>query len=318
MDIIQIIYLALIFLTVFVVALVVLTQFTPKPLQDRLQILKTGRDEKSVNTVKTEVSPWLGKIVELAKPVAQLSVPKEGWENSTLRIHFMNAGYRSETAPNIFFLAKTLLTFTLPALLVLYIVISGTTIKDNTLLLLYIVAAAAMGYFLPNVFLERRIAYRKREIFESFPDAMDLIIVCVESGLGLDAALARVSEEVHMISPVLGEELHLINLELRAGSSRERALRNLALRTGVEDIDTLVAMLVQSDRFGTSIAQALRVHAENLRTKRRLRAEEAAAKIALKLLFPLIFFIFPSMLLVLLGPAIISINRVLLPTLAGQ
>ncbi len=318
MDTIQIIYLALIFLTVFVVALVVLTQFTPKPLQDRLQILKTGRDEKSGNAVKTEVSPWLGKIVELAKPVAQLSVPKEGWENSTLRIHFMNAGYRSETAPTIFFLAKTLLTFTLPALVVLYIVISGTSIKDNSSLLFYIVVAAALGYFLPNVFLERRIAYRKREIFESFPDAMDLIIVCVESGLGLDAALARVSEEVHMISPVLSEELHLINLELRAGSSRERALRNLALRTGVEDIDTLVAMLVQSDRFGTSIAQALRVHAENLRTKRRLRAEEAAAKIALKLLFPLIFFIFPSMLLVLLGPAIISINRVLLPTLAGQ
>ena len=175
-----------------------------------------------------------------------------------------------------------------------------------------------LGYFLPNVFLERRIAYRKREILDNFPDAVDLIIVCVESGLGLDAALARVGEEMHMISPTLGEELHLINLELRAGSSRERALRNLALRTGVEDIDTLVAMLVQSDRFGTSIAQALRVYAENLRTKRRLRAEEAAAKIALKLLFPLIFFIFPSMLLVLLGPALISINRVLLPTLGGQ
>ncbi len=318
MNTLQIIYLVLIFLTVFVVALVILTQFTPKPLQDRLQILKTGRDDKAASAGKTEVSPWLGKIVELAKPMAQLSVPKEGWENSTLRIHFMNAGYRSETAPTIFFLAKTLLTFTLPAIFVLYLVISGTSIKDNSLLLLYIVVAAALGYFLPNVFLERRIAYRKREIFESFPDAMDLIIVCVESGLGLDAALARVSEEVHMISPVLSEELHLINLELRAGSSRERALRNLALRTGVEDIDTLVAMLVQSDRFGTSIAQALRVHAENLRTKRRLRAEEAAAKIALKLLFPLIFFIFPSMLLVLLGPAIISINRVLLPTLAGQ
>jgi tight adherence protein C len=112
--------------------------------------------------------------------------------------------------------------------------------------------------------------------------------------------------------------LHLINLELRAGSSRERALRNLALRTGVEEIDTLVAMLVQSDRFGTNISDSLRVHADSLRTKRRLLAEEAAAKIAVKLLFPLIFFIFPSMLLVLLGPAFISIHNVLLPTLAGQ
>ncbi len=317
MNIIQITYLALIFLTVFVVALLILSQVSPKPLQDRLQLLKTGRNENIGDKEKSQVSPWLGRIIELTKPVAQLAVPKEGWESSQLRIRFMNAGYRNETAPTIFFMAKTVLTFALPIIFILYITLGAADFEAD-ILMLCIIVSAALGYFLPNVFLERRIAYRKREIFESFPDAMDLIIVCVESGLGLDAALARVSEEVHMISPVLSEELHLINLELRAGSSRERALRNLALRTGVEDIDTLVAMLVQSDRVGTSIAQALRVHAENLRTKRRLRAEEAAAKIALKLLFPLIFFIFPSMLLVLLGPAIISINRVLLPTLAGQ
>lgn len=317
MNTIQIIYLALIFLTVFVVALVILTQFNTKTLQDRLRIVKTGSGVETEIDEKSKISPWVGKIIELTKPVAQLSVPKEGWESSQLRIRFMNAGYRNETAPMIFFLAKTVLTFMLPAIFFLYIMISGADYAANILLLL-IVTFAGLGYFLPNVFLERRIAYRKREILDSFPDAMDLIIVCVESGLGLDAALARVSEEMHMISPILGEELHLINLELRAGSSRERALRNLALRTGVEDIDTLVAMLVQSDRFGTSIAQALRVHAENLRTKRRLRAEEAAAKIALKLLFPLIFFIFPSMLLVLLGPALISIHRIMLPALAGQ
>jgi tight adherence protein C len=316
MNTIQIIYLALIFLTVFVVALVILTQFNTKTLQDRLRIVKTGSGLETEIDQQSKIPPWVGRMIELTKPVAKLSVPKEGWESSQLRIRFMNAGYRSETAPMMFFLAKTLLTFILPAIYILYTFISGTDTKAD-LVLLYTVAFAGLGYFLPNVFLERRIAYRKREILDSFPDAMDLIIVCVESGLGLDAALARVSEEMHMISPTLGEELHLINLELRAGSSRERALRNLALRTGVEDIDTLVAMLVQSDRFGTSIAQALRVHAENLRTKRRLRAEEAAAKIALKLLFPLIFFIFPSMLLVLLGPALISINRILLPTLAG-
>ncbi|WP_047551884.1 type II secretion system F family protein [Methylotenera sp. G11] len=317
MNSIQIIYLALIFITVFVVALVILTQFNTKSLQDRLRIVRSGRDDPVEIDEQARVAPWVGKIIELTKPVAQLSVPKEGWETSQLRIRFMNAGYRNETAPMVYFLAKTLLTFALPLMVILYVTISGINLKAN-LLLLFIVTAAGLGYFLPNVFLERRIAYRKREILDSFPDAMDLIIVCVESGLGLDAALARVSEEMHMISPTLGEELHLINLELRAGSSRERALRNLALRTGVEDIDTLVAMLVQSDRFGTSIAQALRVHAENLRTKRRLRAEEAAAKIALKLLFPLIFFIFPSMLLVLLGPALISIHRIMLPALAGQ
>jgi tight adherence protein C len=317
MNTIQIIYLALIFIAVFGVALVILTQFNTKTLQDRLQIVKAGGTVESEIDQKSKISPWVGRIIELTKPVAKLSVPKEGWENSQLRIRFMNAGYRSDTAPMVFFMAKTVLTFLLPAIFILYVMISGADYAAD-LLLLFIITSAGLGYFLPNIFLARRIAFRKREILDSFPDAMDLIIVCVESGLGLDAALARVSEEMHMISPILGEELHLINLELRAGSSRERALRNLALRTGVEDIDTLVAMLVQSDRFGTSVAQALRVHAENLRVKRRLRAEEAAAKIALKLLFPLIFFIFPSMLLVLLGPALISINRILLPAMGGQ
>jgi len=317
MNTIQIIYLVLIFVTVFVVALVILAQLTMHPLQARLQQLKGDVHEGKGTNEIVEESAWVRRVIELTGPIAKLSLPKEGWEKSQLRIRFMNAGYRSGSAPVLFFVAKTLLTFLLPGLFALYTTIGGTDFKPNTFLFL-LVGLAAIGYFLPNAFLARRIAYRKREIFESFPDAMDLIIVCVEAGLGLDAALARVGEEMHMRSPILGEELHLINLELRAGSSRERALRNLALRTGVEDIDTLVAMLVQSDRFGTSVADSLRVHADNLRTKRRLRAEEAAAKIAVKLLFPLIFFIFPSMLLVLLGPAFISINRILLPTLSGQ
>ncbi|MDP1596772.1 MAG: type II secretion system F family protein [Methylotenera sp.] len=314
MNTIQIIYLVLIFVTVFVVALVILAQFNTRPLQARLQLLKG--DAKGIQGA-TDEPAWVSRIVELTGPIAKLSLPKEGWEESQLRIRFMNAGYRSSSAPVLYFAAKTLLTVAVPGLFVLYTIIAGTTVQPNDFLM-SMVGLAALGYFLPNAFLARRIAYRKREIFESFPDALDLIIVCVEAGLGLDAALARVGEEMHMRSPILGEELHLINLELRAGSSRERALRNLALRTGVEDIDTLVAMLVQSDRFGTSVADALRVHADSLRTKRRLRAEEAAAKIAVKLLFPLIFFIFPSMLLVLLGPAFISIHNILLPTLAGQ
>lgn len=314
MNTIQIIYLVLIFVTVFVVALVILAQLNTRPLQARLQLLK---GEAKGPQDATDEPVWVSRIIELTGPIAKLSLPKEGWEESQLRIRFMNAGYRSNSAPILFFTAKTLLTVAIPGLFALYTIIAGTSIQPNNFLMI-MVGLAAFGYFLPNAFLARRIAYRKREIFESFPDALDLIIVCVEAGLGLDAALARVGEEMHMRSPILGEELHLINLELRAGSSRERALRNLALRTGVEDIDTLVAMLVQSDRFGTSVADALRVHADSLRTKRRLRAEEAAAKIAVKLLFPLIFFIFPSMLLVLLGPAFISIHNILLPTLAGQ
>ncbi|MDP3776801.1 type II secretion system F family protein [Methylotenera sp.] len=314
MNTIQIIYLVLIFITAFIVAMVIFGQFSARPLDARLKILK-GDPSHAVDTADEPV--WLSRIVKLTGPIAKLSLPKEGWEQSQLRVRFMNAGLRSASAPILFFAAKTLLTVALPALFVLYTVIAGKVVSPNNFMMM-LIFLAAIGYFLPNAVLARRIAYRKREIFESFPDALDLIIVCVEAGLGLDAALARVGEEMHVRSPILGEELHLINLELRAGSSRERALRNLALRTGVEDIDTLVAMLVQSDRFGTNVADSLRVHADTLRTKRRLLAEEAAAKIAVKLLFPLIFFIFPSMLLVLLGPAFISIHNILLPTLAGQ
>lgn len=312
MSVIQVVYLALVFLAVLVVALVIFLQLSPNALRSRLQNLEPHHD------VKESESTWVSRIIELSGPFARLSLPSEGWESSSLRIRFMNAGYPSARAPLLFFAAKTLLTILLPALVLLYAVISGAgEDMSRTSLAFLILFAAAVGYILPNVFLGRRIAHRKRAIFESVPDALDLTTVCVEAGLGLDAALARVGDEMRARSPILGDELHLVNLELRAGGTREQALRNLALRTGVEEIDTLVALLVQSDRFGTSIAEALRVYSDTLRTKRRLRAEEAAAKIPLKLLFPLIFMIFPSLLLVLLGPAFINIYRVLLPTLNG-
>ncbi|MGL6072219.1 type II secretion system F family protein, partial [Craterilacuibacter sp.] len=194
--------------------------------------------------------------------------------------------------------------------------LSASNFPRNTMLL-YLLLAAGSGYYLPNLWLARKVRLRQREIFENFPDAIDLMLVCVEAGLGVDAALAKVADEMQIKSVTLAQELHLVNLELRAGSSKDKALRNLAMRTGVPEVESLVAMLVQAERFGTSIGDALRVHAEELRTKRRQRAEEAAAKIPLKLLFPLIFFIFPALLLVLLGPAFISIQRVLLPTLSG-
>lgn len=314
MTTLQIIYLAVVFLAVFVVALVILAQLGPRPIQQRLEQIA----EPELAPTPSHPEPaWVQRIVKLGGPLAKLSLPAEGWEKSTLRIRFMNAGYQTASAPILFFAAKTILTLLLPGLLLLYSGIGKTTIAPNLFLML-LVLLAAIGYFLPNALLERQIAHRQREIFENFPDAIDLMTVCVEAGLGLDAAIGRVGEEMRMKSPTLANELHLVTLELRAGGTRAQALRNLALRTGVEEVDTLVAMLIQADRFGTSVADSLRVHSDSLRTKRRLRAEEAAAKIPLKLLFPLIFFIFPSMLLVLLGPAFISIYRILLPTLAGQ
>ena len=189
-------------------------------------------------------------------------------------------------------------------------------VKGNALLF-WLLLAAAVGYYLPNFVLSRMVFVRQREIFENFPDALDLMTVCMEAGLGTEAALNKVAEDMVHKSEVLSDELRLVNLELRAGAPRDRALRNLAIRTGVEEVDGFVSMIIQAERFGTSIAQALRVHADMLRTRRRQRAEEAAAKIALKLLFPLIFGIFPSLMLVLMGPAMIQIYRVLLPTMAG-
>jgi len=180
-----------------------------------------------------------------------------------------------------------------------------------------VLVAAAVGYYLPTIALNQMTRIRQREIFESFPDALDLMIVCVEAGLALDMAVNRAGTEIRLRSPELADELDLVSLDLRIGSTRERALKNFALRTGLDEVSTFVAMLIQADRFGTSLAESLRVHADGLRTRRQQRAEEAAAKIALKLLFPLIFFIFPSLMLVLLGPAFIQIYRVLLPTMGG-
>ena len=187
-----------------------------------------------------------------------------------------------------------------------------------SLTLLLLALTSGIGYYLPNAVLNHVVQKRQREILESFPDALDLLTVCVEAGLGLDSALAKVAAEIHLKSTLLAQELQLVLMELRTGFSKERALRNLALRTGVEDIDILVAMLIQSERFGTSMGDSLRVHSENLRSKRRQLAEEAAAKIALKLLFPLIFFVFPTLLLVLLGPAMMQIYKILLPAMTGQ
>ncbi len=177
---------------------------------------------------------------------------------------------------------------------------------------------AVIGYYLPNFVLARRIAWRKRAIFEDFPDALDLLTVCVEAGLSLDAALMKVAGEIELRSPVVASELQLMLLEMRSGFTKEKALRNLSLRTGVEDIDSFSAMLIQAERFGTSIGSSLRVLSDTLRTRRRMRAEEQASKIALKLLFPLIFCIFPALLTVLLGPAFIHIYRTLLPGMTGS
>jgi len=255
---------------------------------------------------------WIPKIAALVGPAAKLTAPKEEWQTSRIRRRMINAGYHDERAPLIFYGAKTILAVALP---VAMFILTLPMAMDSGSILVLIVLGAAIGYYTPNIYLMWHIKERKREIFNAFPEALDLMVVCVEAGLGLDAAIARVGDEIGRSSPALGDELHLTNLELRAGHSREAALRNLALRTGVDDVNMLVAMLIQSEKFGTSVADSLRVHADSMRHKRMLRAEEAAQKLPVKLIFPVVLLIFPSLFLVLLGPSLLTLMRLLGPML---
>ncbi len=309
----SLLFLALIFLLCAGAAAAAVWFLTPDRFRRRVASMES---EPRPSLVSEEANPWVERVVKVTRPLAKLSRPKEGWEESPIRIRFMNAGWRSPSAPYIFYGTKTILALSFPLIALL---LGGTVSgSDGSQLMFVVVACSYAGYYLPNLFLKRKINERQREIFESFPDALDLLTICVEAGLGLDAAIAKVAAEIRLKSEVLAEELQMVQLELRTGFTKEHALRNFALRSGVEDIDLLVAMLIQSDRFGTSMGDSLRIHSENLRIKRRQRAEEAAAKVSLKLLFPLIFFIFPTLMVILIGPAILQIYRNLLPMLGGE
>ena len=252
--------------------------------------------------------PYSKLIADSFKRLGQYS-PKRPSEAGTLERKLVAAGYRSREAMPVFIgirLGCALLLFGATSL-----PLFG---RPNVLVAL---GAAAIGYLLPTMVLGRLAQRRQHRIRLSLPDALDLLVVSVEAGLGLDQALQRVGQELAFAHPDLCDELRLVNLELRAGNARSEALHNLAHRTGVDDLSSLVAMLVQTDKFGTSVAQSLRVHSETLRTKRRQRAEEAAAKTGVKMVFPLVFCIFPAVWVVTIGPAAIKFVQVLFPMAKG-
>jgi tight adherence protein C len=259
-------------------------------------------------------SPWAATIVKVAGPLANLSAPEGDWDASPLRVKFLNAGIRREDARLIYFAAKTVLPLLFAG--IAYTLFQDGA-RDTLVLLMYVLLAATFGCYLPNLIVHLKVRKRRREIFENFPDAADLMLVCVEAGLGLDAALTKVADEIRIKSLPVAEELHLTNLEMRAGGTREKSLRNLAIRTGVEEVGTFGLMLTQADKFGTSIGDSLRVFSDDLRHKRQARAEERAAKIPTKMLFPLVTCIFPSIIRVILGPAIIQIIRAVGPAISG-
>jgi len=281
------------------------------PLADRLSDLEKSNPFRAYgeSVLTSQRGTGAEKIFE---PLSRL-IPKSPKEVGTTAQKLMRAGYRNKSAVTIFFGIKVAVII----LATLILFSSGAHRMPTENLFIALVTGVAGGYIVPDFILSTRVRARQERIQLALPDALDLLVVCVEAGLGLDQAILKTSEELRVTHPEICDELNLVNLELRAGKPRKEALKNLADRTGVEDINGLVSMLIQTDKFGTSIAQSLRVHSDSLRTKRRQRAEEKAHKVSVKLVFPLVFLIFPAMFVVILGPGAIKIINQLFPAM-GQ
>jgi tight adherence protein C len=257
---------------------------------------------------KAEAKPAIRERIQQALDPLSRALPVSPTDVSLTRAWLIQAGYREARHVRFYFGARVLFAAVGLSAVVLF------TGFDSLLLL---VGVPAFGFFLPRFFLKRAMKERQRRIRLGLPDALDLTVICVEAGLALDQAMLRVGEDLQHAHPELSGEFHLFNLETRAGKPRAEALRNLAARTGVDDVRGLVGTLIQTDRFGTSVAQALRVHSDSLRTERRQRAEEQAAKTTVKMIIPLVLFVLPSLIFVTVGPAVIQLMRLLAPISGG-
>lgn len=278
------------------------------------------RTEKWCNLSETPAPPTTKGIADnrggthtlwtiLGLPGAKKSEKQESIYSGT-PLFYQRAGiYDARTLRSYQFLRYLL--FALPFVALIISHVTGTYLFSSQLLLLACLSSM-IGYLLPVFWLKIRARSRRKELDRTFPDAIDLLMVCVEAGMGLDSAIRRVAQEIHVTSPELAKEFKILSLELKTGKSRNTCLKNLALRTNLQDIDNLVSLLIQADKYGTGVSQALRVHAEDMRQKRYSRLEEMAAKLPVKLVIPLIFFIFPALFVVILGPGVIRIFRTLL------
>src|SRR6202166_989678 len=241
-------------------------------------------------------------------------IPQSPKDVTVMQRRLIRAGIRKEGALKVLYGAKAVLGIALPLIAVAAVAGAETDTSNKFIVILL---ATAIGFFGPNEYVRRKAAKRQKEIARGLPNALDLLVVCVESGLGLDQAILQVSKELEHAHPEISEEFGLVNLELKAGKRRIEALRNLAERTGVEDLKKLVAVLIQADRFGTSVAATLRNHAEFMRLQARQVAEEKAAKLGVKLVFPIFFCILPSLFVVTVGPMAVKIVRELIPMING-
>jgi tight adherence protein C len=252
-------------------------------------------------------------VMDTAKALSSPLMPKTELEQNQLKVRLANAGFRSDSAVSVYLGLRfaSLLAFFVLALAI-FMPAYGLAQATMVPLLLRVVILTGIGFYVPNIILWWIRRKRQQEIFLTLPDALDLLVVCVESGLGLDAALRKVCDEMKTHAKVICEELSLANFQLQMGRPRREVLHDLGVRTGVDDVRSLAAILIQADRFGSSIAQALRVQSDSMRTRRKQLAEEKAAKTAVQLIFPLVLFIFPGIFVVLVGPAAISIYNIML------
>jgi tight adherence protein C len=258
---------------------------------------------------KAQAKPVMRERIQQALDPLSRALPTSPSEVSKTRLWLIQAGYRNAQHASIY-----------RGLRVLFAVLGFLSVfvftGFNSPLLL--VGVTALGFFVPRFLLKKKLQERQQRLRLGLPDALDLTVICVEAGLSLDQAMMRVGEDLRTAHPELSGEFHLFDLETRAGKPRVEALRNLAERTGVDDIRALVATLIQTDRFGTSVAQALRVHSDSLRTERRQRAEEQAAKTTVKMIIPLVLFVMPSLIFVTVGPAVIQLMHIFMPVAGGK
>jgi tight adherence protein C len=294
----------LVFIAVFTIASAIFGR--SRNLEQRVR--QTGDGEETSSGF--DIRKILKRSEHIIKPLGEM-IPRSPEEMSRQERRLVTAGFRRKDAPVLFYGVKLAL-----AILLLLGFAAAGKLAENPLL--YVVLAVLLGAMVPDFLMSRRIKKRKENIQLAIPDALDLTVVCVEAGLGLDQSLMRIGQEIRPIHRDLSDELRLLNLEVNAGKPRAQSLRNLASRTEVDDLKALVAVLIQTDKFGTSVAQSLRVFSDSLRVKRRQRAEERSAKTTIKMIPPLVFFIMPSIFVVVLGPAIITLVQEFLPSLGNQ
>jgi tight adherence protein C len=280
-----------------------------------LRKIREGKNQRgevvAVRTNNGATSRLGEQLTRLLRVLGERLKTDKSVDYSKMRLDFLKAGFRRHDAPHVFMGAKLVVGLALPlSFFAFRLKVVGATSSLTTIGL--VVFFALLGLQLPNLWLRVRIAKRKEDLKDGFANVLDLLVVCVEAGMGLDAAITRVGIEIAVSNRAWSEELKLFNLELRAGKSRREALKNLAMRTDIEDVNSLATALIQTDRFGTSLAKALRVYSDSFRTKRYQKAEEIAAKLPVKLVLPAVLLIFPSLFVAIAGPAAMQVYHILL------